>query len=241
MARIGFIGLGNMGLPMAGNLVKTGHAVQGFDLVADNIAKAEARGRRRRTLGLGRRQGRRRGPHHAAGGQGHARRLGRRHSAGRHARHALHRFLHHRRGLRQDGAPAGRGRPDALPRCPRLGWRRRRGGGNAHLHVRRRRGGLRERQAGSGGHGQARHPLRRRRGRAGGQDLQQHDPRRQHDRRVRGVRDGREARPLAPGPLRRDLHLVRAVLGHHQLLPGAGAGARPHPPTTATRRASPPP
>jgi len=44
MARIGFIGLGNMGLPMAGNLVKTGHAVQGFDLVADNIAKAEARG-----------------------------------------------------------------------------------------------------------------------------------------------------------------------------------------------------
>ena len=44
MARIGFIGLGNMGLPMAGNLVKTGHAVQGFDLVADNVAKAEARG-----------------------------------------------------------------------------------------------------------------------------------------------------------------------------------------------------
>jgi len=44
MARIGFIGLGNMGLPMAGNLVKAGHAVQGFDLVADNIAKAEARG-----------------------------------------------------------------------------------------------------------------------------------------------------------------------------------------------------
>jgi len=44
MATIGFIGLGNMGLPMAGNLVKAGHAVQGFDLVADNIAKAEARG-----------------------------------------------------------------------------------------------------------------------------------------------------------------------------------------------------
>jgi 3-hydroxyisobutyrate dehydrogenase len=44
MARIGFIGLGNMGLPMAGNLVKKGHTVQGFDLVADNVAKAEARG-----------------------------------------------------------------------------------------------------------------------------------------------------------------------------------------------------
>ena len=33
MAKIGFIGLGNMGLPMAGNLVKAGHAVTGFDLV----------------------------------------------------------------------------------------------------------------------------------------------------------------------------------------------------------------
>lgn len=32
MARIGFIGLGNMGGPMARNLVRAGHAVQGFDL-----------------------------------------------------------------------------------------------------------------------------------------------------------------------------------------------------------------
>jgi 3-hydroxyisobutyrate dehydrogenase len=44
MTRIGFIGLGNMGLPMAGNLVKAGNAVQGFDLVATNVAKAEASG-----------------------------------------------------------------------------------------------------------------------------------------------------------------------------------------------------
>jgi 3-hydroxyisobutyrate dehydrogenase len=44
MARIGFIGLGNMGAPMAANLVKQGHSVRGFDLVADNLAKAEARG-----------------------------------------------------------------------------------------------------------------------------------------------------------------------------------------------------
>ncbi len=34
MARIGFIGLGNMGLPMAANLVKAGHQVAGFDVVA---------------------------------------------------------------------------------------------------------------------------------------------------------------------------------------------------------------
>ena len=32
MARIGFIGLGNMGLPMAQNLLKAGHSVQGFDM-----------------------------------------------------------------------------------------------------------------------------------------------------------------------------------------------------------------
>jgi 3-hydroxyisobutyrate dehydrogenase len=44
MASIGFIGLGNMGLPMAGNLVKKGHAVKGFDLMAGNVDKAAARG-----------------------------------------------------------------------------------------------------------------------------------------------------------------------------------------------------
>jgi 3-hydroxyisobutyrate dehydrogenase len=41
MAKIGFIGLGNMGLPMARNLVKAGHAVAGFDVSehsADRLA-----------------------------------------------------------------------------------------------------------------------------------------------------------------------------------------------------------
>jgi 3-hydroxyisobutyrate dehydrogenase len=33
MATIGFIGLGNMGAPMAANLIKAGHTVTGFDLV----------------------------------------------------------------------------------------------------------------------------------------------------------------------------------------------------------------
>ena len=32
MAQIGFIGLGNMGLPMARNLIKAGHTVTGYDL-----------------------------------------------------------------------------------------------------------------------------------------------------------------------------------------------------------------
>jgi 3-hydroxyisobutyrate dehydrogenase len=38
MAKIGFIGLGNMGLPMALNLLKAGHQVDGFDV---NAAAAE--------------------------------------------------------------------------------------------------------------------------------------------------------------------------------------------------------
>ena len=44
MARIGFIGLGNMGLPMAGNLVKAGHTVVGFDLLSANLERAGSRG-----------------------------------------------------------------------------------------------------------------------------------------------------------------------------------------------------
>ena len=39
MARIGFIGLGNMGGPMARNLLKAGHQVTVFDLVPDLIAQ----------------------------------------------------------------------------------------------------------------------------------------------------------------------------------------------------------
>ena len=44
MASIGFIGLGNMGGPMAANLVKAGHAVKAFDLSEDSMATARANG-----------------------------------------------------------------------------------------------------------------------------------------------------------------------------------------------------
>ena len=44
MATIAFIGLGNMGNPMAANLVKAGHTVRGFDLVKANLDIAEANG-----------------------------------------------------------------------------------------------------------------------------------------------------------------------------------------------------
>jgi 3-hydroxyisobutyrate dehydrogenase len=44
MANIAFIGLGNMGGPMAANLVKAGHAVSGFDLTEASRAAARANG-----------------------------------------------------------------------------------------------------------------------------------------------------------------------------------------------------
>ena len=44
MAKIAFIGLGNMGTPMAGNLAAKGHAVAGFDLVRANLDAAAKRG-----------------------------------------------------------------------------------------------------------------------------------------------------------------------------------------------------
>ena len=44
MATIAFIGLGNMGGPMAANLVKAGHAVRGFDLSEASRKAAAAAG-----------------------------------------------------------------------------------------------------------------------------------------------------------------------------------------------------
>ena len=44
MANVALIGLGNMGAPMAGNLVKAGHTVAGFDLVTANLEGAVKRG-----------------------------------------------------------------------------------------------------------------------------------------------------------------------------------------------------
>jgi len=44
MSRIAFIGLGNMGGPMAANLLKAGHTLHVFDLSADAVAHAVSRG-----------------------------------------------------------------------------------------------------------------------------------------------------------------------------------------------------
>lgn len=44
MTSIGFIGLGNMGLPMAANLLRAGHRVHGYDVEAAALEAAVARG-----------------------------------------------------------------------------------------------------------------------------------------------------------------------------------------------------
>src|SRR5947209_20340985 len=44
MARVAFIGLGNMGLPMAINLLKAGHQVEGYDVDDAPVAKLVAAG-----------------------------------------------------------------------------------------------------------------------------------------------------------------------------------------------------
>lgn len=44
MTTIAFIGLGNMGNPMAANLVKAGHTVHGFDLLPANLTTAKDNG-----------------------------------------------------------------------------------------------------------------------------------------------------------------------------------------------------
>ena len=44
MTTIAFIGLGNMGNPMAANLIKAGHSVYGFDLMPANLSTAKDNG-----------------------------------------------------------------------------------------------------------------------------------------------------------------------------------------------------
>ena len=72
--KIGFIGLGNMGAPMAANLAKAGHEVTGFDPAAAAPEGVDAR----RLRGRGG-HGRRGGHHHAAQRRDPARRRGRDH------------------------------------------------------------------------------------------------------------------------------------------------------------------
>ena len=116
MARIGFIGLGNMGLPMAQNLIKAGHQVEGVDVNPASLEKLKGRRRRQRRNGQDRGGARRRGHHHAAVRQAGARGLSRRrrHHRERQSRHAADRLLHHRCGNRARGCRSRGGRKGLL-------------------------------------------------------------------------------------------------------------------------------
>ncbi len=66
MKTIAFIGLGNMGLPMAGNLAKAGFLVRGFDTAAGAVAAAASTGVAMASEHKGGCPGRGRCRHHAA-------------------------------------------------------------------------------------------------------------------------------------------------------------------------------
>ena len=74
MASIAFIGLGNMGGPMAANLVKAGHKVIAFDLVEASRQQAKADEHNRDQIDdrvLGKLAQRRRRSCHILGATGH--------------------------------------------------------------------------------------------------------------------------------------------------------------------------
>ena len=140
-------------------------------------------------------------------------------------RHVDDRLLDHRRRERAQG-PRARGRPHAASiDAPVSGGT---GGAKAAtltFMCRRRGRGVRRGEADPRGDGQEDRALRRRGCGAGGENLQQHDPRHFDDRRQRGVCARRKARPVASGVVRRRIDFIGAMLVADDLLPGAGAGA----------------
>jgi len=162
---IGFIGLGNMGAPMAHNLLKAGHALRVFDLATGAVAALVQAGATGAETACGVLQD-------AdvvitmlpASAQVKAVYLG---DDGLLAKVApgvlLIDLLDHRPAGRPGSRQGGRRprQPDA--RCTCI-WRHRRcGGGYPDLHGRRRRGGLCQGAAGSRGHGPQHRALRRQR------------------------------------------------------------------------------
>ena len=227
MSRIGFIGLGNMGLPMAQNLIKAGHDGRRRRHQRRCGRETQGRGRQRGAHRQGRGVARRCRHHHAAVRQGGARGLSRpdRHHRHRQCRHAADRLLDHRRRDRARRRCCRRRARPADDRCPRFRRRRRRAGRHAHLHGRRPRARLRARALDPGEDGQDHRARRRRRQRPGGENLQQHDFGRVDDRSIGSLRARRKARPRRAEAVRHRLEILRPVLVDDELLPGARPGA----------------
>ena len=224
MTTIAFIGLGNMGNPMAANLVKAGHAVQGFDLQPENLSMARDNGVVAEADAAAAVQGADVVITMLPAGK-HVLSVYEEIGAGGLKGHAVHRLLHHRRRF---GAPGPRHRGQswhAVDRRACVGRHRRRYSRHADLHGRRLGRSLRQGRAGPEADGRQDRALRRSRSGPGSQDLQQHDPRHFDDRRRRSLRARRKTRPVAPGAVRRRLDLFRAVLVADHLLPCARSGS----------------
>ena len=224
MSHIAFIGLGNMGAPMAANLVKAGHAVKGFDLVEAAKTAAAASGV---AIAATARE--------AVAQAGTVITML---PAGKHVLAAHADFLsaapkgalvidcstidvESAKKAHEAGAEAGVLSLDA-PVSGGVGGATAATltfmcGGSPEAFARAKpileNMGKRIVHCGGAGRG------------AGGQDLQQHDPRRDHDRDLRGLCPCREARPQGRGSVRCRLDRLGPVVVAHQLLPGSGAGS----------------
>ena len=243
MARIGFIGLGNMGLPMAQNLIKAGHQVEGVDVsqaatdklkaaggaVAETAKSAAARadvvitmlpaGQHVREVYLG-----------PAGIIENA-------NAGT--------LLIDCSTIDVETARAVAAAADAkgllMLDAPVSGGVGGAHGRHAHLHGGRQRARVRARGVDPGADGQDHRARGRRRQRAGGEDLQQHDPRHFDDRGVGSLRARREARARQAEAVRHRVEVVGPVLVDGPITARCRGRCRLRPRTATIRRASPPP
>ena len=225
MAKIAFIGLGNMGGPMAANLVKGAASGNGLRPVGGGPRRRRREGRQEGGVGRRSREGRRGRGHHAAGRQACARGLRERRAAQRCQGRAADRLLDHRRRQRPPCRRAGGQGRAGDGRCAGLGRRRRRDGGHAHLHGGRQRRRFRQGAADPREDGQEHRAHRPDRRGAGGQDLQQHDPRHHHDRRRRRLPAGQAPGAGRAEAVRHRVDVVRQLLGGEQLSAAARARA----------------
>ena len=239
MARVAFIGLGNMGGGMAANLAAKGEEVVAFDLAAPALERAQGNGCSIATSA----------EEAVAGADVVVTML----PAGKHVasvyrdchswqgadQRPADRLLDHRRRHRQVGRGRGGGGGLHDGRCAGVG--RDRGGrrGHADLHGRRIGRGFRARQGRARQDGQGGDPCRRRGRGPGGQDLQQHAARRDHGRDLRGVRAGGEARARRADLFRHFVQGERPELVDDKLLPRPRRRPRNARPTAITTAGSP--
>ncbi len=227
MARIGFIGLGNMGLPMAQNLLKAGHQVEGVDVNPAAIEKLKAAGGASVEA--------------AKGAASRADVVITMLPSGKEVRDVY---------LGSSGIIENANAGTLLIDCSTIDVETARavaaeaekkgllmldapvsggvGGataGNAHVHGRRQRAGIRARPIDPRENGQDNRARGRCRQRAGRQDLQQYDPWHIDDCCFGSLRPGREAWPRSPEVVRHFFEVVGAMLVFDNLLSRTGTGS----------------